>query len=396
MAKDDGDPGDRRTLVVLAAANLLLFALASVVQLVPWGVLDGALAGADGMPILTSDDPGDVLFVVCVSLLSTLVPAALVIAVLLFVPVDRWSRRRRIVGLAALGLLAGVLRYLLVSAWLPGTTSWAFALAEIVWGAVGATGAILLAAFYISTRRRIRLEERERAVEAQRADVARVDLEQEELRVRRDVSQQLHGGLQQQLVLAIARLEDVGGDLESRGDHGAATSVRQVVDALDRIREDEVRVLAHALFPVAADIDLYAALVLLLDRLPSSVHAELTFGAGGQEVLIGADLDTTDRVAVYTIVEEAITNAVRHGHATRVEIHLDVATSPDGHRGLVTVDDDGTGLPDPAPALVGLLAPRARARRRGGDLTLEPSPLGGVRLFAELRLDGAVRQDVGS
>ncbi|MFF2620419.1 ATP-binding protein [Oerskovia jenensis] len=392
MAKDDGDPGDRRTLVVLAAANLLLFALASVVQLVPWGVLDGALAGADGMPILTSDDPGDVLFVVCVSLLSTLVPAALVIAVLLFVPVDRWSRRRRIVGLAALGLLAGVLRFLLVSAWLPGTTSWTFALAEIVWGAVGATGAILLAAFYISTRRRIRREERERAVEAQRADLARVDLEHEELRVRRDVSQQLHGGLQQQLVLAIAHLEAVSSDLASRGDHDAARSVQQVVETLDRIREDEVRVLAHALFPVAADIDLYAALVLLLDRLPASVHAELTFGAGGQEVLIGADLDTTDRVAVYTIVEEAITNAVRHGHATRIEVHLDVVAAPDGPRGLVRVDDDGTGLPDPAPALVGLLAPRARARRRGGDLTLEPSPLGGVRLSAELRLDGAARQ----
>ncbi|MFJ2299049.1 ATP-binding protein [Oerskovia paurometabola] len=396
MSKDDGDPGDRRTLVGLAAANLLLFALASVVQLVPWGVLDGSLAGADGMPILTSDDPGDVLFVVCVSLLSTLVPAALVIAVLLVVPVGRWSRRRRVVGLAVLGLLAGVLRYLLVSAWLPGTTSWTFALAEIVWGAVGATGAILLAAFYIDTRRRIRAEERERAAEALRARAARADLEHEELRVRRDVSQQLHGGLQQQLVLAIADLEAVGSDLASRGDQAAKTAVQQVVDTLDRIREDEVRVLAHALFPVAADIDLYAAIVLLLDRLPASVHAELTFGAGGQQVLIGADLDTTDRVAVYTIVEEAITNAVRHGHATRIEVHLDVATTPDGARAVMTVDDDGTGLPDPAPALVGLLAPRARARRRGGDLTLHPSPLGGVRLAADLRLDGVAHQETRS
>lgn len=394
MATDDGDPGDRRTLVALAAANLLLFALASVVQLVPWGVLDGALAGADGMPILTSDDPGDVLFVVGVSLLSTLVPAALVIAVLLFVPVDRWSRRRRIVGLAALGLLAGVLRYLLVSAWLPGTTSWTFALAEIAWGAVGATGAILLAAFYISTRRRIRLEERERAAEAQRAETARSELEHEELRVRRDVSQQLHGGLQQQLVLAIARLEAVGDDLAARGEGDAADAVGQVVGALDRIREDEVRVLAHALFPVAADIDLYAALVLLLDRLPASVHAELTFGATGQQVLIGTELGATDRVAVYTIVEEAITNAVRHGHASEVSVHLDVSTAPDGVRAFVTVDDDGSGLPSPTPQLVGLLAPRARARRRGGDLVLEPSPLGGVRLSADLRLDGVAPQDV--
>jgi signal transduction histidine kinase len=397
VAKDDGDPGDRRALVALAAANLVLFALASVVQLVPWGVLDDAITRTDGMPILTSAEPRDILTVAVVSLTATLAVAVLVLAVLQFAPDTTWSWRRRILAMGGLGLLAAAIRLVLILAWLPGTISWTFAVAELVWGTVGAAGAIVLASFYINTRQRIRQEERERAAEAQRAQLARADLEREELRVRRDVSQQLHGGLQQQLVLAVAHLDAVAQGLEDHGDRAAAESVRQVVGTLDRVREDEVRVLAHTLFPVAADIDLYAALVLLLDRLPPSVRAELTFGPAGQEVLVGGELDATDRVALYTIVEEAITNAVRHGHATAVAVHLDVVTADDGARAVVTVDDDGSGIDGSEPTLVGLLAPRARARRRGGDLSIGPSPaLRGVRLTADLRLDGVTPRSVPS
>jgi len=85
-------------------------------------------------------------------------------------------------------------------------------------------------------------------------------------------------------------------------------------------------------------------------------------------------------VAVYRITVEALLNAARHAHARRADISVRMT---DG--GLILdVDDDGTGMgPDSEPG-VGTLSMRERAAELGGSLTIVRSPLGGVRVHAEL------------
>jgi signal transduction histidine kinase len=91
------------------------------------------------------------------------------------------------------------------------------------------------------------------------------------------------------------------------------------------------------------------------------------------------------QTAVYRIVQEALTNSIRHGHASAVRVSL--AYSDDGL--LVGVTDDGSSTvepPDRSPgpgAGQGIEGMRERARDLGGWLTAAPVD-GGFRVQAWL------------
>ncbi|WP_326666622.1 sensor histidine kinase [Streptomyces sp. NBC_00385] len=87
--------------------------------------------------------------------------------------------------------------------------------------------------------------------------------------------------------------------------------------------------------------------------------------------------------AAYRIVQESLTNAVRHaGPGVRIV----VAVAPAGTGGLrVTVTDDGTGPVDDGSAPgFGILGMRERARSTGGTLDAGPRPGGGFEVSALL------------
>jgi signal transduction histidine kinase len=99
------------------------------------------------------------------------------------------------------------------------------------------------------------------------------------------------------------------------------------------------------------------------------------------------------------VIDNAITNAVKHGGAS--EIQLNASSSGDGVE--ITVDDNGSGVPEEERAAVferfsrgstasrsgsglGLALVAQQAELHGGTATMEVSPLGGARLV--LRLPG--------
>jgi len=79
---------------------------------------------------------------------------------------------------------------------------------------------------------------------------------------------------------------------------------------------------------------------------------------------------------LYHIAQEAVTNAVKHGKATQVEIAL---TTEDG-RTTLTVKDDGAGLPDDVDSLkgLGLRIMRYRADMMGASLEVRRHAEGGT------------------
>ncbi|AYF75014.1 sensor histidine kinase [Nocardia yunnanensis] len=101
-----------------------------------------------------------------------------------------------------------------------------------------------------------------------------------------------------------------------------------------------------------------------------------------------------------SVVENAITNAVRHGHADRIEI----VTGSAGDQVVLTIDDNGDGIEEgerervferfyrvsetPGSGL-GLALVAQQARLHGGAATIEESPEGGVRLRITLSCDRA-------
>ena len=83
----------------------------------------------------------------------------------------------------------------------------------------------------------------------------------------------------------------------------------------------------------------------------------------------------------YRIVEEALTNAIRHGGAERVWVRVSVSRDSVD----IQVDDNGRGLrKDGRPAGHGLVGVAERAALHGGTSAIGPSPRGGCRLQATL------------
>lgn len=85
-------------------------------------------------------------------------------------------------------------------------------------------------------------------------------------------------------------------------------------------------------------------------------------------------------VHVYRIVQEALTNALRHGEATRADVALDLRDQ----RLRITVTDDGHGMAGVVPGH-GLLGMDERVRALAGALRIESSPAG-LRLNVDLPL----------
>ncbi|WP_210574585.1 sensor histidine kinase [Streptomyces sp. GESEQ-4] len=123
-----------------------------------------------------------------------------------------------------------------------------------------------------------------------------------------------------------------------------------------------------------------------IDGLPDLVEAARRSGAKVQQTVAIRHAPPAVGAAAYRIVQEALTNAVRHAGpepAVAVDLH-----EKDGALHLA-VTDDGTGpTPGKSPGF-GLVGMRERARSVGGTLDAGPRDRGGFQVTAVLPLGGA-------
>ena len=90
-------------------------------------------------------------------------------------------------------------------------------------------------------------------------------------------------------------------------------------------------------------------------------------------------------VAIYRVVQEALTNVARHAQAQHARIRLDL----EGSRVRVRVEDDGRGVRGELTPHLGLLGMRERVTALGGTLTVEPAPGTGLRVEAVIPREAA-------
>ncbi|MGW0481362.1 sensor histidine kinase [Nonomuraea sp. NPDC003214] len=144
---------------------------------------------------------------------------------------------------------------------------------------------------------------------------------------RRRIERDLHDGVQQRLV-ALGMLL---GRAERLGDPGAAAPLFRQAREESRRALEELREVAWRIYPVALD--------------DGGLPAALESLAEGSSVPIVLDLDLPVRpgpaveTAAYFVVSEAVTNALKHSRAGRVEVGI----SRSGGVLLVRVADDGVG-----------------------------------------------------
>ena len=138
---------------------------------------------------------------------------------------------------------------------------------------------------------------------------------------------------------------------------------------------DGIRQRSRALHPVVLDdfglehaLRSHVELVIRQSGLPIDVSTTGDF----------AGLPTETATHLYRILQESLTNVVRHAGASEVA----VSAVRDRAGVVLTVDDDGRGVQEgqaAAPGL-GLTSMRERAALMGGTFTMGAGPLGGTRV----------------
>ena len=124
-----------------------------------------------------------------------------------------------------------------------------------------------------------------------------------------------------------------------------------------------------------------------LDRLPDLL-AELEASGLTVESRIsvdGAELTPFVELTAFRIVQEAVTNVVRHAAASTVRVT--VRADLDARALLVTVEDNGRGAPAGVGRGLGLVGMRERAHSVGGTLETGTSRAGGFLVSAVLPIE---------
>ncbi|NRG40763.1 hypothetical protein GTU73_03075 [Rathayibacter sp. VKM Ac-2804] len=360
----------RGTVAILGGVLAVLAALQAVFAL---GMLSQTVRGVEGGPVV------DVVVRVVVNVATI----GLAVALVTLLRPERHPRARRLlvtVGIAVAVALTRVGLQLIVGVYLP--TALDALVVELVVGAVVVGLIVSFGFLLVEATRGVREKERERARVLLQAVDAVQALQQEELRVRREVAQGLHGRLQNTLVVLAAELRGLA---EASSSDAADERLIGIAARLDELREQEVRAVSGALYPVDIEHGLVAAARDLISRLPPEIAVDLAVDddyPGIEEH--GVPLE--QRVLLVRLIEEALTNALKHGGARAVRLHLDVARGGTEHAVVVGLDDDGGGLAA-APVLSGLERLSRQFAVYGGSIELAPSAaLGGARLAGRLPL----------
>ena len=173
---------------------------------------------------------------------------------------------------------------------------------------------------------------------------------------------------------------------------GTMESMTQAINqATDELGSeiDKLRGLITELRPAALDeLGLIAAIEALTDRSTSTagleINTELALPQAWGEERLDPELEST----IYRLVQEALTNVVKHARADRVDLQVAAA----GSTVTVSVRDDGIGF-DPATTSegFGLVGMRERLDLIGGRIAITSGPGRGTEVRAEL----PVRSEAG-
>jgi signal transduction histidine kinase len=160
----------------------------------------------------------------------------------------------------------------------------------------------------------------------------------------------------------------------------SATSEALLAEVQDQLKGTvgNVRRLVHQLRPPALDqLGLVAAVREYALRIGQQANLSMVFKEPDAMPALPAAVE----VAAYYIAVEALTNAVRHAEARHCTVDLQV-----NKRLIITVTDNGRGLPATYAAGVGMRSMRERAAELGGTWTVTGTRGGGTMVRAELPL----------
>jgi signal transduction histidine kinase len=202
---------------------------------------------------------------------------------------------------------------------------------------------------------------------------------------RRRIARELHDQMGQHLAALGIGLKFVkDGTPDPSPQRDRLQNLQAMTDQIGR----EVHHLALELRPTALDdLGLPAALANYVEVWAERSGVEADFHAAGPaEGRLPAPVET----ALYRVVQEALTNVLRHSAARRVSVVLMRSAA----QASAVVEDDGGGFDADAVAghRLGILGMRERAALVGGTLTVESGPGRGTTVIARVPLPVPIQE----
>jgi len=195
------------------------------------------------------------------------------------------------------------------------------------------------------------------------------------------MAREVHDTLGQALTALKMDVAEVGRRVAS-ADAAAIQERLTEMSALIDASVDDVRRVAAELRPVILDdLGIVDAVKAYLEDVGRRAHVRCVLTTDLSDLQMADDRAT----ALFRILQEALTNVVRHAAAARVDVLL----AADAETLRLVVHDDGCGIAAPAernPRTLGLLGMRDRALLLGGDVTVTGGPGEGTTVTAHVPL----------
>jgi signal transduction histidine kinase len=221
------------------------------------------------------------------------------------------------------------------------------------------------------------LEDQARQLRREQAAKTREAVEQEKTRIARE----LHDIVAHHVVVMVAQAGAAKRVLDADCDR--AMDALDSIETLGREALTEMRRLLGVLWTDDGDsrapqpgLDQLPALVAQIER--AGLPVQVTINGTPRPLPAGVELNA------YRIVQEALTNTLKHAGPTRAEV--DIAYDQDSVS--VCVSDQGRGSTRDLTAGHGLVSMAQRAALLGGEVTAAPTPEGGFQVKAVLPVEG--------
>jgi signal transduction histidine kinase len=204
---------------------------------------------------------------------------------------------------------------------------------------------------------------------------------------RRFLSHELHDELGQTLTALKLTLQVSARTEPSSGARGGADPLAQPLGLVDDLIARVRRISLDLRPPLLDEVGLVSALRPYLQSQAAVSGLAIELFATEPEFRLPPEHE----IACFRVVQESITNVLRHAAARRIAVHVNRSAT----RVSLMIHDDGRGF-DPATlddaaarGHLGVLGMRERIRARGGQFRLTSTPGGGTSIHVELDLPAA-------
>lgn len=209
-------------------------------------------------------------------------------------------------------------------------------------------------------------------------------------RERQRIGQDLHDDLCQQMAGIACLARALQQHCAGRSDPNAASDAAALAEIVDMVNlaNQRARDLAKGMQPVNLQ---QRGLATALEELCESIQDvfDVTCIFRGETVI--GEVPQIMSIQLYRVAQEAISNAIRHGKARKILV--DLLTAED--RIILTVEDDGSGIPSPVPrGGMGLSIMNYRAHLIGGVLSVDTEQPRGTTVICSVPIKRSTSAEV--